>query len=656
LDVREIEKARVALQERVRQLDAALSSKDVTCQGLADANEILKHELEAVKQDRDMLEEELDRTKEEVAALDADLKLANDSNRGKDSEVKSLAQLREVSSTESHALKERLAEKERELKEKTCELEALEAQSGELLGQFKMLQDRFQSIAADSGSVQDSVAEKDRVIAHLASEKDRAEEELAGLKEEVEQLKSNVTQLEHENARLEGEVEASSSSHFDEFQRTIQDKAQLQAELNSLKLGQQHESIRAQAKANRLESDLTAIKKEMEKGKREHQKVLRGKEEEIRSLEEEKTKLERVLGDWKNRLKHAQREKERLQNSVEIQKPVSSTLETLTARCEQLSQQNQALGEKLQQESSQRAEIERASGMVAAKLKQNARDEEKKLQRQIRDLSLEVERLRGRLSGMSTTQLAMRDHSASLEAALAKRESSLVKLSAQAQKVLEEKELEDQAFATQIATLEKQIEDSTKEGEAWKVKAHGEKKKAEELSQQLSQKEMELMDVKSLLEQSKQSGRSVLHLEEKIAELTIEKDDLLSQTSSLKTQLTVARTAVDITKKDLADRSSQVDILKRELDMAKSQRVQAESEARQLHERLKGAESRHEDEIGRLKEALRRERESSVMEERDADVKSGLFDASLSMISTEDVDKARSGMCTCMYAVFISVG
>ena len=649
-DVREMEKARVALQERVKQMDAALISKDVTCQGLADANEILKYELEAVKQDRDKLEEELDRTKEEVAALEADLKLANDSNRGKDTEVKSLAQLREASSAESQALKERLAEKERELKEKTCELESLEAQSGELLGQFKMLQDRFQSIAADTGSVQDSVAEKDRVIAHLASEKDRAEEELAGLKEEAEQLKSKVSQLEHENARLEGEVEASSSSQFDEFQKAVQDKAQLQAELNSLKLGQQHESIRAQAKANRLESDLTAIKKEMEKGQREHQKALRGKEEEIRSLEEEKVKLEAALSDWKNRLEHAQREKERLQNSMETQKPVSSTLEALTARCEQLSQQNQALGEKLQQESSQRAEIERASGMVAAKLKQNARDEEKKLQRQIRDLSLEVERLRGRLSGMSTTQLAMRDHAASLEAALAKRESSLVKLSAQAQKVLEEKELEDQAFAAQIATLEKQIEDSAKEGEAWKTKAHGEKKRVEELCQQLSQKEMELMDLKSLLEQSKQSGRSVVHLEEKIAELAIEKDDLLSQTCSLKTQLTVARTAVDIAKKDLSDRSSQVDILKRELDMAKSQRVQAESEARQLHERLKGVKSRHDDEIGRLKEALRRERESSAIEERDADVKSGLFDSSLSMIGTEDIDKARSGM----YVVFIS--
>ena len=144
-----------------------------------------------------------------------------------------------------------------------------------------------------------------------------------------------------------------------------------------------------------MESDLKAVKKEIERGQREHQKALLGREEEIRMLEDEKLKLEAAVNDWKNRLEHAQRERERLQSSVETQKPVSSTLGTLTARCEWLAQQNQALSEKLQQESSQRAEIERASGMVATKLKQNARDEEKKLQRQIRDLSLEVERLRG---------------------------------------------------------------------------------------------------------------------------------------------------------------------------------------------------------------------------------------------------------------------
>ena len=642
-DMREMEKARSSLQERLKQSDAALISKDGTCQGLVDANEILKHELEMVTQDRDKVEKELDKTKEEVAALEADLKLANNSNRGKDTEVKSLAQLRQVSTAESQALKEKLAEKERELEEKTSELESLEAQSGELLGQFKMLQDQFQSIAADSGSVQESMAEKDRVIAHLSSVKDETEQELASLKEENEHIKNKLTQLEHNNARLEGEVEVSSSANLEEFQKAVQDKAQLQAELNSLKLGQQHESIRAQAKANRLEVDLRAVKKEMERTQRELEKALQQKEEELGKLEEEKLHLESGVLDLKSKLERAQREKERLQTNVEMKKPASSTLEALTARCEQLAQQNQALGERLQQEASQRTEIERASGMVATKLKQNAQEEEKKLQHQIRDLSLEIERLRGRLNGMATTQAAMRDHATSLEAALAKRESSLVKLSAQAQKVLEEKELEDQAFAAQVASLEKQIEVSARENETWKTKAQAERKRAEELGQLLSQKEMELVNVKALLEQTSQSGRSVPYLEEKIAELAVEKDNLLSQISGLKTQLTVASAAVDIAKKDLTDRSSQVDILKKELDMAKSQRAQTESEVRQLQDQLKTNESRHQVEVGKLKGALLKERESSVMEDRDPESKSGLFEMSLSTIATDDVDKAHSG-------------
>lgn len=643
-DLRELEKTKSSLQERLKQLDAALISKDGTCQGLTDANEILKHELEAIKQDRDQLEGELDKAKEEMAAQEAELKQTSvNTNVGKDSEVQSMAQLRQASTAESEALKERLAEKERELEEKANELESLEAQSGELLGQFKALQDQFHSIAADTGSMQDSVAEKDRVIAHLASEKDKAEGELTSLTEEAEQLKMKVTQLEHDNARLEGEIEASSSGNLEEFQKAVQDKAQLQAELNSLKLGQQHESIRAQAKVNRLESNLKAVKKDMDKAQKELQRTLKQKEEEVGRLQEEKFQVESALRDWKNKFEHAQRQKERLQNSVETQKPTSSILEALTARCEQLAQQNQAINEKLQQEASQRAEIERASGMVAAKLKQNAQEEEKKLQRQIRDLSLEMERLRGRLSGMNTTQSAMRDHATSLEAALAKRESLLVKLSAQAQKVLEEKELEDQTYASQIASLEKQIEDVTKKSEAWKLKAQAEKKNADELNQQLSQKEMELADAKALLERTSQSGRSIPHLEEKIAELAIEKDNLLSQISSLKTQLTVARTAVDITKKDLTDRSSQVEILKKELDMAKAQKTLAESEAKRLQEQITGAEGRYHLEVSKLREALQKERESSVLEESDPSSRPGLFEMSLSTIGTEDVDKARSG-------------
>ena len=643
-DVKEMEKARASLQERLKQLDAALISKDGTCHGLTDANEFLKNELEAVKKDRDQLEEELDKTKEEMASLKADLKSAKDTSRGKETEVKSLAQLQEASSAESQALKDRLAEKEWKLEEKTSELESLEAQSGELLGQFKALQGRFQSIAADTGSFQESVEEKDRVIAHFASEKDKAEQELSALKEESEQLKNRLNQLEHDNARLEGEVEASSSGGLEEFQKAIKDKSQLQAELNSLKLGQQHESIRAQAKANRLESDIITLKKASDSAQEELEMALQRKEEQLGKIEEEKVKVESALREWKNKFEHARKDKERLQSSIESHKPVNGTVEALTARCEQLTQQNQALGEKLKQEATQRAEIERASGMVATKLKQNAREEEKKLQRQIRDLSLDVERLRGRLNGMNTTQAAMREHAASLEAALAKKESSLVKISAQVQNVLEDKEFEDQESASKIALLEKKSEDVMREREAWKTKAQNEKKKLEELGQQLCQKEMELADIKSLLDQTSQSGRSIPHLEEKIAEIAIEKDGLLSRINDFKTELTIARTAMDMTKKDLTDRSSQVNILKKELDMAKSHRIQAEKEMKQLHDQLKGAEERHNLEVGKLRNELRRERESSVMEDREADSKPGLFEMSLSTIGTEDVDKAHSGM------------
>ena len=51
-------------------------------------------------------------------------------------------------------------------------------------------------------------------------------------------------------------------------------------------------------------------------------------------------------------------------------------------------------------------------------------------------------------------------HDVVFETTLAKRESLLIKLSAQAQKVLEEKGREDQAFRDQISSLEQQLVES----------------------------------------------------------------------------------------------------------------------------------------------------------------------------------------------------
>ena len=579
-DVTELEKLKSALQERVRQSEAAIISKEATMQGLKDAKDIVKHELEMVKQARDTAERQLNEAKQETAELEAELATALNENAEKDARTKALTQAQQSSATEKEILQSQLLDREDQLAQKLQEQKALEAQSRDVLDQFQALQGQFQSIAATSDTVQDIVTEKDRVIANMAAEKDRAEREAMDFKSRCEQLQGKVDQLQQEKARMEGELEASSGANLEEFQRASQDKASLQAELNSLKVGHQHEAIRSQGRISQLESELKTTKREAAKAEKQLHKALQDRDEKIGEMKEARLKSEGRVQEMGAKLGQALHEKEALESSL---RSCEGRIGSLQARNEQLAKQNQDLVEQLQQELAQKGEIERASGKVTLKLKQNAEDREKQLQDQIRDLSLEVERLRGRLAGISTTQVAMRDHTGALEAALAERESSLVKLSGQAQKALQEKEMEDRAFASQISALQEQLEALRREARASCEEAASQKKRADDLEQELIQRESETASLRA----TKTTSGSIPVLEGEIAELRRAGSELQVEIGSLKSQLVVARTAGEGLRRELADRDSQLGILQRELEGVRVQGSQAKEEIQQLQEHLK---------------------------------------------------------------------
>ena len=273
-DLGELEKLKSTLQQRLKESEAALVGKEGTVQGLKDAKDILKHELEMVKQTRDTAERELNDAKKEIAELEADLKTALDANQEKDVKIKGMIQAQQAGVAEKELMQAQLLNTEKELAQKSGELNSLESQSQDLMTQFKSLEDQFQSIAAESGSKHDNVAEKDRVISQLAAEKERMQQEVGSVKAENEHLQNKLAQLQQKAARMEGELEATSTNSLEEFQKALRDKAQLQSDLNSLKLGHQEEMMKAQAKIGRIESDLKAAKKEAARAEREWQKAL----------------------------------------------------------------------------------------------------------------------------------------------------------------------------------------------------------------------------------------------------------------------------------------------------------------------------------------------------------------------------------------------
>ncbi len=625
-DVVELEKLKGTLQERLRQSEAALISKEGTLQGSNDAKEILKQELEMVKHGRDTTERELEEARREVGELENQLKMAVDKGNEKEAKIRSLAQAQQVDSAEKQSLQSQLEDRVADLVEKQEELSSLEQQSRDLMTHFKSLQDKFQAIATERGDTHDSLSEKDRVIAHLADEKERADEDLANLRGLQEVMEKKCQQLQQEKAHLQGELEALSGSSVEDLQKALQDKASLQTELNSLRVGHQNEMMKAQAKVDRMESELKAARRQVGKTEKQLQKALEAKEEELRNLQETHSKAETSLREANQKLKGATKDKATAENALKASKDKVANLQS---RNQLLTKHAEDLAEQLQHESSQRTEVERASGMVATKLKQNAEVTEKKLQEQNRELSLEVERLRGRLAGISTTQSAIREHAGSLEVALAERESSLIKLSAQAQKVLQEREMEDEAFMEEIGNLKEQLGALRSEVEDSRTEAATEKERADDLEEELGQI-------------TRRSGQveagDVPALQEELGHLSKAKAELQQEVGRLKTQFILAKTSAESAQRDLANKTAQVEILKREVQMAQERGEEAAEEITQLQEHLRLVEEKHALEMEGLREVAGRQRESSAVDVTGG-YRPGAFDTSLSTIGLEETDR-----------------
>lgn len=586
-DHKELEKAKFSLQDRLRQADVELASKDGAIQSLNEARDVLQREVDLVNEAKESVEKELEDAKCGVAELEAEVESTLNKCKEKDFLLRGSEASQTSLGDQQEALQELLAAKDGVIREKGEVIKTLEGHVGDLVKEFGALQANFQSIASESGTVNDSIAEKDRVISHLASLKDRSEDELGSLREENQELRDKVTQLQHEKAHLQGQVEG--SVQHEDYQKSLQDKTELQAELNAVKLKHQQDRIKSQAQTNRLERELKEAKKSASGAQRDLQKTRDRNSEDKNKLEEAKRQLESDLKEMEEKLHRSVKEKERTQGDGSS-KPSKDHLAGLKVKCDQLTRENRILGEQLQQETEQRKDIERASGLVATQLKQNSEKQRKELLQKNREQSLDVERLRGRLVGMQTTQVTLREHAANLEVALAKKEADIVKLSANVQKLIEEKAMDEEAVKAKIAAMEEQVKEKQSEVVDCQYKIQDEKIKVEELEREVAKLEAEISSKKAEL--SKKNLEDTPKLKGQVTNLSLEKEALQSDLSYFKSQLLIAKTSADSAKREIADKVSHVEILERQLSIAESRYQQADEEVKQLKKHMRNSDVR----------------------------------------------------------------
>lgn len=569
-----LEKLNTTLQERVHQVEASAVAQDGVTKGLRETCSALQRELDASKEALEVAEEKLEvagRVNEEV---EAELKVSLDQGRTRETQLRSLLEGQRASEAEMVALKKVLVEKGKEVAQRTAELGALEAQSKDVLAAFRSLQDRFQTISSGS----EGVGRRDQTIAALSGEKEALEQQLVEVKEERNRAVGRLEQLQQEKARLQGELDVAKSSDMEEFRRAVQAKAVLESELGMAKLSHQQEMAKGLKKTAKLEAELKSLKDSTAQREKECHTALQERETELVTSREEHTRTQGELQNTGEQLEQTEQAKREVELALRRVDEQAATLQDVN---DSLSKSNRDLLAQLQQEAGLRSEVERASSLVTLKLKQNAEERERRLQEQVAGLTLEVERLKGRLSGISTAQLCMRDHAGALEAVLAIKESSLAQLSARA---LEEKEEEERERVEAMLRLEQSVEGLKEELQRTKERAAVERRRAGEEVERLEQRVVELQE---------QHGEEVEGTRGKMEQVVRAREELQVEVGEMRVQLMAARTAADMVKQDWANKCSQVEVLQREVEGVKAHLRQAQEEAHQLRDQLRAREEQH---------------------------------------------------------------
>ena len=592
------DQAKTVLQAKVANLERSLKSKDSTIAALTDANGLLEKELENGQENMQKLGNEVIELKDQLMTMEEECRRLQEESVEKDRKMSSLSSVQSTLSSDTQQMRMQLAQKEEMLMSKSLQVQSMEMQLKDLTKQMKSLQTMYEEFTQSGVELQASVTERDSALSQLTTTNQQLENKLAINEAELRELKAVLLKAEQQKVNLEGQLESMSKANTEEFQQLLQDKSQLQAELNTVKVNHQHECLKLQAKITSLESDLKFAKKDVSKGERQLKKELDGKERQIKERESQIQNLEGVVAQLNEELNNVQNSKRVLGNDVADKHEM---VQLLLNQKEGLEREKQMLAAQLQHEMAKAERAEATLKVEVSTIKRACEEKERKLETQVKELMLELERYRGKLAGINTTQSCIRNHAGVLEAALAQRESSLVKLSAQTKMVLAEKEAEDQAFTNRISSLEHQLDSLKAELQSSRQQNSVEKKRGEHVKKELQQKEIELNDLRLQLDENNSKSKE---LKRKCTQLQDSKHHLDAELVALRSQMSTERSSLDTAQKILAERDKQLEILNKELSISRLQLAEIKEEARKVREHSRIVEERQAMELDSMRQAL----------------------------------------------------
>ncbi|XP_061865781.1 golgin subfamily A member 3 isoform X1 [Colius striatus] len=609
LQLESLQQEHLDLMKQFTLTQETLHTKEQSLDDLQTQYDELKARLEEFENDATSKDDMIQYLQNEKIVLEVALQAAKASKEELDKGTTRLAE-------DTEATSEILEQLRQEMAVKSSQVENLQQENASLKKQVQKVKEQFLQQKVMVEAYRRDASSKDQLISELKATKKRLDSEVKEIKRELLKIQAEKQSLESEHSKLQKEVSQvhqqmveienhlqSVQKERDDMETRLQslqfDKEQMAslAEANQA-LKQQVEQMQEEAKKaiteqkqkmKRLGSDLTSAQKEMKAKHKAYENAVgilsRRLQESLtakESAEVELSKLKAQITDGGNN----QVAQERIQAlETELRAVSSSKLMLEKELQEVISLTSQELEEYREKVLELEDELQESRGF---------RRKIKRLEEINKKLALELEHERGKLTGLSQSNAALREHNNILETALAKREADLVQLNLQVQAVLKRKEEEDQQMQQLIKALQSSLEkekakvkDLMKQEAAAKADAAHNRRHYRAAVLELTEIKKEL-HAKELLVQA---------LQAEVGKLQVEDEKHSQEVSQFQEELAEARSQLQLLQKKLDEKLSEQPIVSQEMEDLKWEVERKEREIETLKQQLDMSEQRSHKEL-----------------------------------------------------------
>ncbi|XP_013421878.1 golgin subfamily A member 3 isoform X2 [Lingula anatina] len=571
---------------RLKGLQQVTGSKDEVVLILREDNARLQVELDSALREKEEVERSIDILRDDLMKLEQGFLVMKQSVSAKEMELDKLKHENQSLERSLEAANSQIYDQRIAYDRCSSDLTAAVSAAHELQSQ-KLGQEIEISRLKNELNVAQSSQEK--------SENSRSE--VASLKEKLNELKQKLEDATKHNVYLEGQLETTSDDQGT-IAKLTDENTVLKIRVRELETQTQSEASSHAVTVSELEAELSKLQSD---------------------LHDKQSDTDNIVAELREKLAYAKNGKDLAVKELEVLRKRSE--EDQEKQRSDFNKQIEALSGDLEATRNRKLTLE-AEIMQLHKATENVIEDYKKkigsLERDLqkskehgrkhhksdtvnKKLMLELEREKGRLSGVLQSQSALKQHTSVLEEALALRESSITELSATAQGQLIRKDQVEAEYRGKITALEESLAREKDSVKGLKKQLMVQKGETVKLRREIETMHLDIDQLQKDLEQKKQAAHLV---EVELGRAQQAALQYQTDLESLNSQHNSGKVELERVSRELSEEKAQQAVLVDQIKTLQWQLEQKSQEAKALQDKLTLAEERQKMELQSSQKSL----------------------------------------------------